>query len=289
MSKTFSNTRSVIDDIVRELKNLFFFIVALVQLIYIGYLVYAIVAGAGILLSNIILLCIFVCGFGFFILSCWKKEVDLSHLGIFKYIKTRLKTTIYEFKRIYYYLSIFLQLLFISFAITSIVNCKGILMVNVLLIVISSLYLPILFLTYWKNDRAAKEFRKNIKRACSVSRIFVNGINIGFAVYGIFITSGNVRFADAAILTLMILGWVLAVLLQLITYYTEIKKRLIVEAFKQDTIGAAVDFVESKVKLVVRSGEKILSGVRRVKSFFKSRFFKGEDSEPDSEEKFVHK
>ena len=288
----FENTRGAIDIIASDLRRMLFFIVAVIQLGYIGYLTYNIITDKGVLSANIIFVSLFsLCLIAFFIL-CGKGGEDLSGVNLIKYPIVRLKTTIKELEATTTFFGVFLQLLYISFAVTSIVGGKGILAINIALICISVAYLAFLFFTGGKEKKETKELGKRAKNWCKWSKILVSSINIGFAVYGITITAGDVSFEDATMLAIMVAGWLFGILIQLITHYIDKRISDVLKAFEADKQGSAkaVFATVDIAKKVVAKGAAFIEGADRVKGFFKNRFLKSTEPDPaDDEEDLVHK
>lgn len=77
----FDYTKTAIEIIVKDLKRIFFIFNCILQLIYIGYLTYAAISGSGIFVANIILLCISVAYFVFFVITYGKKDRKLKKMA----------------------------------------------------------------------------------------------------------------------------------------------------------------------------------------------------------------
>ena len=150
---------------------------------------------------------------------------------MFDYTKAAIDTIVRDLKRIFFAFNIFVQLLYIGYLVYVLATGRGVLAANIILIALSASYLVLFVVTYNKKER---QFKKLAKRTYSLIKIAVNAFTIGIAIYGIYSTAGEITPTSIVMLVLMVLGWLVSVLLQVLIYFIESRKNLVIEALKAD-------------------------------------------------------
>ena len=125
---------------------------------------------------------------------------------------------------------------------------SGILVANIALLVLSSAYFIFTVYVNWKETK--KEIKKIFKTLYRWGKRLIKLFTLGVSVYGLFITASEPTTVKTTIsiilLVFMLLGWVLDLLLEVLTRIVEKRGKLFLDALKMDIEPAykAVNFIQ---------------------------------------------
>ena len=155
---------------------------------------------------------------------------------MFDYTKSIFSKTVDDLKTIAFLFGLSLQIFQIGYLIYALCIGTGIVAANVILLIISSLYL--LFMLYVKWNDVKKATRKALKKVYRWSKRLIKLFTLGVSVYGLFITASapvTVKSLISIILLIfMLIAWILDVLFSLIILIIEKRKNLFFDAIKMD-------------------------------------------------------
>lgn len=150
------------------------------------------------------------------------------------YTKTAWNKITEDFKRLLFVIGLMMQLVYIGYLIYSLVVGAGVLIANIFLLAVSSAYL-IFWLIMSKRETADdKQTKKLIGKVFKRCKKIIKLVTLGIAVYGIYTTATNVTPLSVVITALMIVGWVLQALCEIVYNYVVKKGEILLEGLKAD-------------------------------------------------------
>lgn len=159
--------------------------------------------------------------------------------------------TITDIKRAVYACNVLFQCVYIGYLLFAILAATGILAINIILLAISVAYFVFfLVTTSFGKTPDGKELRKTVARIFKWCKILIKPVTLGFAFYGIYTADGNAASISIILTILMLLGWILQIVFEVLVMLVEIR----VEQFK------------AAVSLDV---EKVLAPFKQTGNFFK--------------------
>ena len=144
---------------------------------------------------------------------------------------------------------------------------SGILAANIALLVLSSAYF--LFMVYINWTDTKKEIRKIFKTIYRWGKRLIKLFTLGVSVYGLFITANEhatiTTTVSIILLVFMLMGWLLDLLLEVLTRIVEKRGKLFLEALKMDIEPAykAVNFIQ-KIRGKETNDEFVSSDARTI-------------------------
>ncbi len=147
------------------------------------------------------------------------------------YTKTAINKTINDFKKISYYFTISMQLLYIAYLIYAIFAPTGITAINIILTAVSVAYLIFYLVTYDGENQKLKIFTK---RAYKWFKLAVKAFTLGVMLYGIYATVNHVTPLSVILTALMVVAWTLQVILEIVLLFLENEKNFLLAAIEAD-------------------------------------------------------
>lgn len=148
---------------------------------------------------------------------------------MFDYTKAVLDIILYDVKRARYVLSVGVNAIYILHLSFSLIIGSGLRVVNAILLAISVCYF-IFFLIYEKKKKelnAAKRIYKGVK-------IAITALPLSLTVYSACLATTSESYFSLLLAVLMTVGWILNVVMELLTYYITIRKNQLIEALNAD-------------------------------------------------------
>lgn len=146
------------------------------------------------------------------------------------YTKAALKKTVEDVKRVVFIYTIISLLLYTAYLVYASIVGIGNLYANVVLAVISLSYL--VFYIVSEKKKLKKSSSKKIKRIYKWSKITVSAFTLGISIYGAF--SNAASDVTIIITVFLFLGWVLQVLLEIISIIIENRIAFFTAALTKD-------------------------------------------------------
>ena len=153
---------------------------------------------------------------------------------MFDYTKTAWNKITEDFKRLLFFIGLIMQLLYIAYLIYALIVGVGIFIANVFLLGVSTAYLIFWLVMSKKETADDKQTKKRIGKVFKRCKQIIKLVTLGIAVYGIYTTASNVTPLSVVITALMIVGWVLQTLCEIVFHYVVKKGEFLFEGFKAD-------------------------------------------------------
>ena len=126
---------------------------------------------------------------------------------------------------------------FAVYAIYSIICPRGLLAVNIVIALLSSVYLAYYLITYKQKGKEDKRIKKIVKKIFDRSKLVVNAVSLGYMIYSVYYMAENVTVFSLFLVTVSILSWTLQLLLQAASQFIDTRKILIVTGLIADAEG----------------------------------------------------
>lgn len=137
-----------------------------------------------------------------------------------------------DFNKLLYYSTICTQLLYMAYLIYALITGTGIFIANMILFVVAGAYFA--FFLYATANNLKKPVKKTVKRLFTRCKQLVKLFTLGVMVYGICQTAANARPVSVLITALMIIGFVLQILFELVAWFLTNRINLFIEGLKAD-------------------------------------------------------
>ncbi len=151
---------------------------------------------------------------------------------MFDYTKAAWKKIIDDFKRVDFYRGVLTQCVYIAYLIYAICIGSGILGINIALLALSVAYFA--FYVYMKTREVHKQVKKTVKKTYKWSKRGIKLVNLGITIYGLSITANHFTALSLILAALMIVGWVLEILFEVIFRYFLNKAKLMIAGLEAD-------------------------------------------------------
>lgn len=179
------------------------------------------------------------------------------------YTKAAIKKTVDDFKRLDYLRNIITQILYVAYLVYALFSGAGVWIANVILFGISVAYLAFfLFITLGKANQLKKKTKKIVTRVFTRCKQLIKLFTLGVMIYGIYATTKRVTPVSVIFSALMIVGWVLQIIFEVLFKFFLNKAQFVLEGMEADY-------------------EAITKPVKTVGNFFKK--LSGKEVEPEKE------
>lgn len=149
-----------------------------------------------------------------------------------EYTKIAVKQTVDDFKKIDYIRNILTQILYIAYLVYALFSSSGLLVANIILLVLSVGYFVFFLIATRKNaDKKLKTVVKTIFTRC---KQVIKFFTLGVMVYGIWLTANEVTPLSLILSALMIAGWVLQIVFEILIKFLTARVNLIIEGLEAD-------------------------------------------------------
>ena len=152
------------------------------------------------------------------------------------YTKAALKQIVEDFKKVDFVRSVLTQIVYLAYLMYAIFARSGIFAVNLTLFIISALYFAFfLYMTGQENaNKKVTKFAATLFKRCKqVIKLFT----LGVMLYGVWIAAERVTPLSMILSSLMIVGWVLQILFEIIIKFFAKRANLIIEGLEADYEG----------------------------------------------------
>ena len=177
-----------------------------------------------------------------------------------EYTKAAIKKTIEDFKKIDFARAVITQIIYIVYLIYAVCIQSGVLVANILLLTLACAYFA--FFLYMKTRGVKKQVKKAVQKTYKWSKRLVKLFNLGVMLYGLSITASHFTALSLILAALMIVGWVLEILFEVVFHFLLKRAKFILAGMEADY-------------------EKLKKPVKTVGNFFKK--LAGKEVEPEKE------
>ena len=151
---------------------------------------------------------------------------------MFDYTKAAFKKIIDDFKKIDFIRSILTQGIYIAYLIYVVCIQSGVLAVNIALLTLACAYFG--FFLYMKTRGVKKQVKKVVQKVYKWSKRLIKLFNLGIMIYGLAITASHFTAVSLILAALMIVGWVLEILFEVVFRFFVNKAKFIMEGMEAD-------------------------------------------------------
>ena len=151
---------------------------------------------------------------------------------MFDYTKAAWKQIEADFKKIAFICNIFTQLLYIAYLVYALFTGTGFTIANIILLTLSVAYFA--FFLYATQQELKKQTRKLIKRIYKRCKQAIKIFTLSVLIYGLWFTAKDVSPISLIFTVLMVIGFLLDVLLEIILKFLVNRAQLVMEGFKTD-------------------------------------------------------
>lgn len=151
---------------------------------------------------------------------------------MFDYTKAAVAQTVKDFKKIDFIRNVATQTLYIAYLIYAICVGAGVLAANIVLLVLSASYFALfLFMTL---KPPTKQVRETVKTIFTRSKQTVKLYTLVVMIYGVWLTADRVTPLSLILSALMITGWVLQILFEVVFKFFLNRANFIIEGMEAD-------------------------------------------------------
>jgi hypothetical protein len=154
---------------------------------------------------------------------------------MFEYTRVAIKKIIDDIKKFVYTFHFSSHLFMIAYLVYSLIMQKGVLWLDIpMLAVCLAYFVFFLVVSNKRKDKSKKKLYATLENIFQRSKLVIRFFSIAVLVYGMCITIDQVSHFAIITLALSVIGWILAVLLEIIQTIIEKKCEFIIEAFQAD-------------------------------------------------------
>ncbi len=151
---------------------------------------------------------------------------------MFDYTKAAFKKTVNDFKKIDLIRNVATQLIYIAYLVYAICIQSGVLVANIILLTLACAYF--IFFLYMKTRDVKRTVKRTVKNVYKWSKQLVKLFNLGVMIYGLSITANHFTALSLILAALMIVGWVLQILFEVVFHFFLKKAKFIMEGMEAD-------------------------------------------------------
>ena len=152
---------------------------------------------------------------------------------MFDYTKVAFTKVINDFKKLFFVFNIVVQLVYIAYLCYATFFTDKFFKINLSLLAVSVIYF-VVFLATRDGSKLSKKVDTTVKRSVKWYKIIVKAFTLGVALYALVDTVNTVKPLSVVLVSLMIIGWVLQVLFELVLYFLESKVDYVITGLKRD-------------------------------------------------------
>lgn len=152
------------------------------------------------------------------------------------YTKAAIQKTVDDFKKLMYVIEFLSQIIYIAYLAYTLFTATDFFIVNLILLLISTLYfIFFLYVTRGKyNYVENKKIKKRAKRVYNHTKKVLKLYTLGVTVYGFFLTSKHVTIFSLGFMVMMVVGWVLGLVFEIISSIIENRVGLVLSGLEAD-------------------------------------------------------
>lgn len=148
------------------------------------------------------------------------------------YTKAAFKQTMDDFKRIDYVRNIVTQILYIVYLVYAIFSGTGFFIANLILFILAAGYFG--FFLYMSMNNGKKQIKNAVKTIFTRCKQIIKLFTLGVTIYGLCLTANNVTPFSLILTSLMLVGWVLQVLFEVVFKFFINRAHFILEGMEAD-------------------------------------------------------
>lgn len=163
---------------------------------------------------------------------------------MFDHTRAALHLLVKDLKKIGFGLSVFTQLVTITYLVYNLAAQKGVVIANAIMLTITAAYL--LFFLYAESKSLQKKTKRRVSAMYKWGKRLTKLLTICIVAYGLVVSGSDFSPFSFFLLVMMIVGWLLNLLFYIIEKYVAAKIQLLWSGIVSDTkpVLKVVDFVE---------------------------------------------
>ncbi|MBQ8291258.1 MAG: hypothetical protein IJX88_01935 [Clostridia bacterium] len=151
------------------------------------------------------------------------------------YTKAAFNKTVEDIKKCTFLFSIVAHVFTIAYLLYTIIARSGALWANIALLAITVAYFVFfLILSRGETSKTKKRVKSTVTRIFKRCKLFIKFLTLAVLVYGVYVTAGNVQPLSVVLLAFTLVGWVLQVLLEIVSTVIERRVKFFLEALEAD-------------------------------------------------------
>lgn len=151
------------------------------------------------------------------------------------YTRTALNEVVHDFKKLNYLRELITQILYIAYLVYAVIVSAGVFWINVILLGLSVAYFAFfLVMTTGRILQSPTKSHKIIRKIFVRCKQLLKLYTLGVMLYGIYATTTHVSPLSVILSALMIVGWILQVVFEVILHYIINRSNLLMEGMKAD-------------------------------------------------------
>ena len=151
---------------------------------------------------------------------------------MFDYTRAAFRKIVDDFKKIDFIRCVLTQGVYIAYLNYAVCIGAGLLAVNIALLTLATAYFA--FFLYMKIYGVQKQIKARVKQVYKWSKRLIKLFNLGVMIYGLSVTANHFTSLSLILSSLMIVGWVLEILFDVVFKFFLNKAKLIMEGMEAD-------------------------------------------------------
>ena len=148
------------------------------------------------------------------------------------YTKAAIKQVGEDFKKIDFARNVITQIVYLLYLVYTMISTNGIFAVNLILFLLSAAYFG--FFMFASVQETQKKIHKTVKTVYTRLKQILKLYSLGVMIYGVWLTAENIAPLSLILCSLMIVGWVLEIVFEILIRFLVNRINLVVEGLEAD-------------------------------------------------------
>lgn len=177
---------------------------------------------------------------------------------MFKYTRAVIHDIVFDLKNFRFIFNLITQIAYIIYLAYAIFASLSNIYVNSILLALSIAYFILFLILHNKKSAKANDTKLIARRTYKWSKLLINAFTLGISVYSIYVTSSNANPISIALTAIMLIFWIISVILEIVIYFIDCKKELLIAGFQRDIefITKPLNTAEDLINKVTRHEPK---------------------------------
>ena len=162
---------------------------------------------------------------------------------MFNYTRGVLNKTIEDIKNLLFAINISSMLIYIVYLVYAIITNSKTLLTNIPLLAVVSLYFIFYIVKHDDIDKDSQNVKKKIKKIYVWIKIVIKAVSLAITILGFYHASTTPNFFSIALTAIMLIGWLLSILFEIVSIIIQKRANLFIEAFEMDIDKIKAPFV----------------------------------------------
>ena len=148
------------------------------------------------------------------------------------YTKAAIKQVGEDFKKIDFARNVITQIVYLLYLVYTMISTNGVFAVNLILFLLSAAYFG--FFMFASVQETQKKIHKTVKTVYTRLKQILKLYSLGVMIYGVWLTAENIAPLSLILCSLMIVGWVLEIVFEILIRFLVNRINLVVEGLEAD-------------------------------------------------------